>query len=206
MDRKAHRGVVAAVHSEAASQLEAIRQNADLTTMIWSHHWPEQHDHCATIRGRLVCRRCMVLHPVTAVVLLLSVVGAHWPTRFDSIALFVFPIPVVIDFVGEQLRLFRYNARRQIVTTVLAGLALGRSFGRYFADDTDSYFWSVVLLYGGLCGAALVIRFMRDRQVQDRSAALNEAIDPFTVGFENREAFVAYLDSVDPTRIDSSVI
>lgn len=168
---------------------------ADLAAMIWSHHWPEQHDRCVTYRGRRICRRCIVLYPVAFAVLLLSAFGVHWPVRFDAPVMLLLPLPVVIDFIGEQVGLIRYSARRQVVTTALCAVALGRGLGRYFQDLDDTLFWSMVLVYGGLCGLAGLGRLIRSSRFARAEANAEALCDPLAVGFATREEFVAYLDA-----------
>ena len=167
----------------------------DLRSMVWSHHWPDQRDRCARIGGRHVCRRCLVLYPVTLAMLALSLVGGHWPTRFDAVALFVLPLPVVVDFVGEQVDLFRYSARRQVVTTVLAALALGRAFDRYLRHQGDGTFWSMVLIYGGLCAFTVICRHVRDARIARSHHQRMWERDPLATGFSSRDEFVAYLNA-----------
>lgn len=167
----------------------------DLRSMVWSHHWPGQLDRCAWIGGRHVCRRCLVLYPVTLAVLAVSLVGGHWPTRFDAVVLFVLPLPVVVDFVGEQVGLLRYSARRQVATTVLAAVALGRAFDRYLRHQGDGTFWPMVLVYGGLCAFTVVCRHFRDARIARLHHQRMWERDPIATGFSSREEFVAYLNA-----------
>ena len=165
----------------------------DFTTMIWSHHWPEQHDRCAVVGGRLVCRRCLVLYPVAFAVVILATLGVAWPENFDSAALLLLPIPVVADFIAEQVGVIRYSARRQVVTTALGAIALGRGFGRYFDHTSDGLFWSMAGVYGGLCALAAVGRHVRERRIERSAAEAAMLNDPVAVGFSTRDEFVAYM-------------
>jgi len=175
---------------------------SDLRTMVWSHHWPDDHQRCVQVRGKAVCRRCLVLYPLALAMLVLSLAGFGWPARFDTLALFMLPLPVVVDFVGEQLGVLRYSARRQVVTTAFAALALGRSFGRYLDHHGDTTFWSMAMLYGGLCGFTVLCRHARDARLTRRRDERELLADPLAAGFGSREAFLEYL-SVGPR--DSSV-
>lgn len=174
----------------------SFASSVDVGTMVWSHHWPDQHDRCVHVGDRWVCRRCLVLYPVALAVLLLSLLGASWPVRFDTIALFTLPFPMVLDFVGEQLGLVRYSPRRQMIVTALSAPALGRSLGRYLDHQGDRRFWSMTLFYGGICGFVLLCRHIRDSRLQRQRAQVALAADPRTAGFADREAFLSYYSSV----------
>jgi hypothetical protein len=161
--------------------------------MIWTHHWADQHDRCAHVGGRLVCRRCLVLYPVTIVVLLLARVGVRWPESLDTLLLFSLPLPLVLDFAAEHMGFTRYSPRRQIVTTFLGAFALGHAFARYLEHRNDPRFWTMVASYGGLCGGALIVHHLRDRRAMQQRAAALEAADPLVNGFSSREEMLAYL-------------
>ena len=177
--------------NEAATHASYI----DLRTMVWSHHWPQELDRCAVIGGRHICRRCLVLYPVTFGVLALSLLGIHWPVRLDPVAFFMLPLPVVIDFIGEQVGLFRYSPKRQIVMTALAAPALGRSLDRYLHHRGDGSFWAMVLIYGGLCGFTVLCRHIREGRISRARQKRMWERDPMATGFSSKEEFEAYLDA-----------
>jgi uncharacterized membrane protein len=170
------------------------KRNAITSDMIWTHHWADQHDRCAHVGGRLVCRRCLVLYPVTIVVLLLARFGVRWPENLDTLLLFALPLPLVLDFVAEHMGFTRYSPRRQIVTTFLGAIALGHALARYLEHHNDPRFWTMVAVYGGLCGGALIVHHLRDRRAAEQHAAELEAADPLVQGFASREAMLAYFD------------
>jgi hypothetical protein len=124
--------------------------------MLLSHHHPTQYDRCLRIGGRYVCRRCAVLYPAAFAVAALSRAGWHWPASWDPVLLLVLPLPVTLEFVLERLGRARHRPARQIALTLLAAPALGRGLARYLAHPGDPYFWSMVLLFGGACLAALL--------------------------------------------------
>lgn len=167
--------------------------NAITADMLWTHHWADQHDRCAVVGGKLVCRRCLVLYPVTLLVLLLSRIGLHWPSGFDTFLLFALPLPLVLDFVVEHMGFTRYSPKRQMVTTFLGAMALGHAFARYLEHNADPLFWTMVACYAGLCAGALAVHHLRDRNSAQQKAAEAEASDPLINGFATREAMLSYL-------------
>ena len=169
-------------------------QNVLRSEMLWTHHWTNQHDRCAHIGGRLVCRRCLVLYPVTFVVLVLAHFGIRWPENLDTLLLFALPLPLVLDFVSEHMGFTRYSPRRQVATTFLGAIALGHAFARYLDHHNDPRFWTMVSCYGGLCAGALVVHHLRDRRSLQQQDAIREAADPLVHGFANRDEMLAYLD------------
>jgi hypothetical protein len=131
---------------------------------LWlSHHFPEQYDRCVLIGSRHVCRRCLALYPLAFAVMFLSLAGVHWPGSWDGVLLVVLPLPAVVEFVAEQLGAVRYRPRRQVLVTIPLALALGRGFALYVDDPGSRLFWGIVVAYGGVCSAALALRFRREK-------------------------------------------
>jgi hypothetical protein len=162
-----------------------------------SHHWPEQHDRCANLGGRLVCRRCAVLYPVTLGVMVLGFGGLRWSKSLDPLLLFALPLPLVVDYVAEHVGMIAYSARRQIITTAIAAPALGTAFGRYLDHQGDGLFWQVVALYSALCFLAFLVSQRRARKVANVAQQEMEASDPLINGFADREAFLRYLNDAN---------
>jgi hypothetical protein len=133
----------------------------DRTPLWLSHHWPDEYDRCVEIRGRKVCRRCLVLYPVSFVAAVLIGAGASWPERFDEWVLWLLPLPAVVEFVAEQLRLVRHSPRRMVAFTVLLGIACGRLYVLYLDDQGDQLVWSVAATYLLVCVAAWMLRAFR---------------------------------------------
>jgi hypothetical protein len=175
-------------------QMQPVRRTRELITreMLWSHHWADQHDRCAHVGGKLICRRCLVLYPVTILVLALSQFGVGWPGSLDTVLLFFLPLPLVLDFVFEHMGLTRYSPRRQMATTLLGATALGHAFSRYLAQNADPLFWTMTAGYAGLCAGALAVHHLRDQRSAQAQAAHSEASDPLVNGFATREEMLAY--------------
>jgi hypothetical protein len=133
----------------------------DRTPMWLSHHWPDEYDRCVDLRGRKVCRRCLVLYPVSLVAALVLGLVASWPERLDPWFLWLLPLPAVLEFVAEQLRLVRHSPRRLVVLTVPLAVGCGRMYVRYLDDQRDGLVWTVVGTYGIVCVVAWFLRSFR---------------------------------------------
>lgn len=168
-------------------------RSAFVRDMLWTHHWGDEHDRCAHVGGRLVCRRCLVLYPVTIAVLILARFGVRWPGNLDTMLLFALPLPLVLDFVLEHMGYTRYSPRRQLATTFLGAISLGHAFARYLEHNNDPLFWSMVGWYGGLCAGSLVVHHLRDRRSNQQRDAELEAADPLVNGFVSRDEMLTYL-------------
>jgi hypothetical protein len=119
----------------------------------------------------MVCRRCVVLYPISLAVVVVFGLWVPWPHRLDAWLLWLLPLPAVAELAGEQIGLLRPNARRLVAVTVPLAVACGRLYLRYLDDLTDSLVLSVVGVYGGLCVALVVFagsrRAQRDREPSD---------------------------------------
>lgn len=162
--------------------------------MIWTHHWADQHDRCAHVGGRLVCRRCLVLYPVTIIVLVLARFGIQWPNALDTFLMFALPLPLVLDFVFEHMGFVRYSPRRQMATTVLGAIALGHALARYLERNSDPLFWTMIACYSGLCAGSVAVHHLRDRQATQQRMAELVAADPLVHGFTDRAEMLSYLN------------
>jgi hypothetical protein len=125
---------------------------------VWlSHHQPGQLDRCVIIGGRHVCRRCLVLWPLTLVAFALALAGARWPRSADDLLLVVLPLPAVAEFVLEHAGRWPYRPGVQVAVSVPLAAALGAGFDRYVHRPGDTLWWSVVVVYGAVCAGAAVL-------------------------------------------------
>ena len=131
--------------------------------MWMSHHWPEDHDRCISVRGRMVCRRCVVLYPIALLVVVVFGFWDVWPDGADDWVLWLLPLPAVIEFAGEHLGYLRPHAGRLIAVTVPLAVACGRLYLRYIDEPTDELTLSVVGGYGGLCLLLVLLTSSRRR-------------------------------------------
>lgn len=158
-----------------------------------SHHLPHEHDRCVTLGGRLVCRRCLVLYPVAFAVMFLALGGVMWPERLDPILLLGLPIPVTLEYIAEQLGFTRYNAKRQIAVTLLAAPALGTGLAMHITSPFPKWFVTMVLVHGGVAALAHVIASSRRDRTERAERRAAEEADPVLEGFDDADAFRAYL-------------
>ena len=122
---------------------------------MWlAHHYPDDYHRCVLVGRTYVCRRCLVLYPITFAIAL-ATLGWHPGDAVDSLLLFALPVPAVVELVLEQLRVITYEPRRQMLVTVPLALGLGRGFAVYLDDLTSLRFWIPIVLYFGICFAAV---------------------------------------------------
>jgi hypothetical protein len=140
------------------SRARADDASPDSISPMWlAHHFPEDYDRCVRIGRTHVCRRCLVLYPVAFVVLGLSLAGVRWPTSLDVWLLPLLPLPAVVEFVAEHLGWIPARAGLQMAVTVPLGVALGVGFDRYLHHPADPLWWTVVVVYGGVCFASVLV-------------------------------------------------
>jgi len=125
---------------------------------MWlAHHYPEDYDRCVLVGRTHVCRRCLVLYPIAFGVLALALAGVRWPASLDAWLLPLLPLPAVVEFVGEHLGWFPARPLVQVAVTIPLGVALGAGFYRYLHHPADPLWWAVVIGYGGLCFASVLL-------------------------------------------------
>ncbi len=127
------------------------------TPMWLSHHWPGDYDRCVSVAGLHICRRCLVLYPVALVAGIVINVGSWWDETWDPLVLWLFPLPGVIEFVLDNVRVVAYRPRRQVALSALGAVAAGVGYVRYLDDLTDPLVWSVVAVYTSVCLSAAMI-------------------------------------------------
>jgi uncharacterized membrane protein len=137
------------------------------------HHGGELH-RCARVGNTLVCRRCLAAHPVSWLVMILSLAGIGWPVGLDPVILWALPAIAVLEYSAENLGLLRYSARRQAVVSFLCGIAFGRGLARQLRNPGDSLFWTVTLTASGVMVGSLIIN-RRQRAAAERKAEEDEA-------------------------------
>jgi hypothetical protein len=131
---------------------------------LWlSHHPPEELDRCVVVGGRHVCRRCVLLWPLTFVALAVALAGVRWPRSADDMLLVVLPLPAVFEFVLEHAGRVPYRPGVQALVTVPLAAALGVGFYRYVHHPGDVLFWSVTVVYSAVYALAAVAANRRQR-------------------------------------------
>lgn len=139
------------------------RAPGDISPLWLTHHYPEDYGRCVLIGHRRVCRRCLVLYPLAFAVMFLARVGPRRPASLDLLLLVLLPLPAVAEFVLEHLGAMAYRPALQAAVTLPLAAALGVGFDRYLDRQTDPLFWGMVLVYGGVCLASVVVGAQRSQ-------------------------------------------
>lgn len=127
------------------------------TPMYLSHHWPDQYDRCTVIGGMHICRRCLILYPVALVAGVLISLGSWWPEPLNPWVLWLFPLPGVVEFVLDNLRLITYSPVRQMWLSAAGAVAAGVGYSMYLQDTFDATVWAVVAVYTAVCVLSVVV-------------------------------------------------
>ncbi|CAB4817538.1 unannotated protein [freshwater metagenome] len=137
-----------------------------VSPLWYSHHHEEQYDRCVQIGKRHVCRRCVVLYPLvlvsTAALMALGVsIGP-----ILVLGMWILPLPMTLDWIGEYLGQVRYSPSRQVLLTALAAPALGCAFALHLQHAFSPVALAPMTLYVLLCCAALLWRSRKARAVR----------------------------------------
>jgi hypothetical protein len=140
-------------------------------TPIWlSHHYPDQYDRCVRVGSRHVCRRCFWMYPVAFAIGIAAAAGYELPSPWSQLVLVLFPLPALVEFVGEHRGLWDYTPTRHAVLSFLQGIGVGVGFGRYLDNHTDLWWWGIGTLYSLIAlAAALTGKRPDDRTADDHT-------------------------------------
>ena len=159
---------VDAAFAEVAARREAEARSRDADRAarraLWrTHHWPERYDRCATVGRFHVCRRCTWFYSIAFVVAALGLAFdvSPWPASWDGTMVWLLSIPATLEFVGGELGLYRYDARRQAVVTAILAPAVGRGIAAELQDQWSGLFWGPVLVFGTTWFVFAVIGWFR---------------------------------------------
>ncbi len=121
-------------------------------TPLWlSHHHPESYDRCVVIGRRHVCRRCLVLYPVALVIAAVIVAGARAP-QLEIAAMWLLPIGVVVEWVGEHVGGWAHNPRRLVALSAIAAIGAGVALGRHMLHPFETAALLPMLVIAAVCG------------------------------------------------------
>ena len=169
----------------------------DAQRMWLSHHdvdVPEQRDRCAVVGGHHVCRRCLVMYPIALAVMAVALV-VSLPTWI----MFVLPIPVAVEFVGEAAGTWSYHPRRQMALTAIAAPALGLGFARAVDNVGDRALWTMVGVFAVPCVLAALVKGWSDHRKAQALAKAADENHPLLQGFNSAAEFRSYLDAANET-------
>ena len=146
--------------AEKLADIERRQHENKAKAGMWlAHHWPEHHQRCAIIGGRRVCRRCLVLYPVTFAVAVAAAVWdlLLWPRSLDPALIWLLSIPGTVEYLADQLGFLGYNAKRQAIATVLVAIPLGRGLSYELDDRWHWYFWGPLLVFGTIWFVSTIV-------------------------------------------------
>lgn len=127
------------------------------STPLWlSHHEPEQYDRCALVRGRHVCRRCLVLYPGMLAVAGVQLAGVI-PASTGVALMWLASLPVVVEWAAEHVGGVAYSASRQVMTTACAAVAFGVALGRHVRHPFEAAATIPAVTFTVLCLAIWAI-------------------------------------------------
>lgn len=163
----------------AFAEVESRRAVADAhhaaRRALWrTHHWPERYDRCLTISGAHVCRRCTWFYSIAFAVAAIGLAfdASPWPQAWDWPLVWILSIPATLEFIGGELGLYGYSARRQAVVTAILAPAVGRGINAELRDQWSWTFWGPVLVFGTIWFiAAAVGWFRRSGQYSSETSA-----------------------------------
>ena len=162
---------VDAAFAEVAERRAVEAEFTEGRKNLWlAHHWPHRYERCTVVGGRHVCRRCLWFYGVSFLVLAVNAVDVTlWPEGWEPAVLWLLALPATIEFVGGEFGAWRYDARRQVLVTVLMGVAVGRGFFLELSDSGNWAFWGPVLVYGStwFTAAALAWAVRRGQYRED---------------------------------------
>jgi hypothetical protein len=147
---------------------------------MWTaHHWPDHYgERCVRLGRRHWCRRCLALYPLGFFVAALSAAGLPpWPAAADPELVWLLSIPATVAYVGEAVGWFRYSARWQTITTLLAAIAFGRALGAELLDRWNPLFWQPIAVFGGIWFAASVYATRRGRPATPADRPAHSPLD-----------------------------
>lgn len=130
---------------------------ADTASPRWlSHHGAHQRQRCCRIGHTLVCRRCLALYPVAAAVAVLAVL-ADPPAGLATAAMWLLPVPFVVEWTLEHLTGLRYSPRRQVAVTLLAAPALGLTLAAHARDPFTLVAVVPMAVWGSVCAVTALV-------------------------------------------------
>ncbi len=166
-----HLEVAADAFDRRLAQMRYRERRHEGRRRLWlAHHWPEDYGpRCVRIGSNHVCRRCLALYPLGALVAVLAALGhPPWTEELDPAAIWLLSIPATVAFVGEAIGLFDYSPRWQVGTTLVAAVAFGRALGYELTDRWSAEFWQPIAVFGGIWFLASAFQAGTARRVPRR--------------------------------------
>lgn len=163
---------------------------------MWlAHHGPAHAERCLHVHGVAVCRRCAVLYPM-AVLFAVMVLVVDPPASWLVAAMWLLPVPMVLDWVGEHLGWVGYSPIRQVAVTAIGSPALGVALAIHALTPFSWPAVAPVVVWGGLCGAVALGAWWRSLPEEDAGWQERHERDEA----ERRERLDAILAEADARR------
>jgi uncharacterized membrane protein len=137
------------------------KQGPGLLGFLLAHHWSDQLDRCYQIGPKQkpiwLCARCLGVYPVLVGILVVQFFYALSIGWWDYIALFVLPIPALIDWALSRLGIFAGSNLSRTITGAILGLSLGRMVYIHMIDPINKL---VIIQWIVICGYWLLVEIL----------------------------------------------
>ena len=141
---------------------------------LWlSHHGPADLERCVRLGRWHVCRRCLLLWPLTYALIAAQVVLRTPALHPFDLLLPLLLLPPVLEFLEVHTDRRSYSAGRTRLLTPLLALALARLLYRTVLMPWEPVTWTVILTAGVPCAWAAV-GFARRRDTAENLAQRRE--------------------------------
>jgi uncharacterized membrane protein len=147
--------------TDAGHRSPATAATSDPERMWLAHHDAAHAERCLHVGDVAVCRRCAVLYPV-AVLTTVAVLVLDPPQTLLVLAMWLLPVPMVIDWTLEQLGRTRYSPVRQVVVTAVGAPALGAAVAIHAVAPFSLAAVAPVVVWGIACAATAWWAWWRD--------------------------------------------
>jgi hypothetical protein len=119
-----------------------------------THHDPEHQDRCVHLGPVLVCGRCVVLYPIVLATAILTVAADVRPDAAIIAAMWLLPVPMVIEWIAEHAGVATYVPWRQRLLTALAAPGFGLALGEHLRHPFTLVAVLPVLTWVVVCAAS----------------------------------------------------
>ncbi len=177
---------------------DCVADSAHLSPMWLRHHHVDQLDRCCRIANHQVCRRCVVLYPLTVICALLYLAGWWLPPASDPWLLWLLPAPMVAEWAAGMWGA-AYRPRRQILATALGAVASGVALAVHSQTPFAARVAWPVTVYVCLGFAIAAVAGWKAHRVSARSRLTADADEAFERSEAARtQRLVHMLESVRP--------
>ena len=137
-----------------------------ISPLWYAHHHVEQYDRCVQIGKRHVCRRCVVLYPLVLLSAATLIALGVSIAPILVLGMWVLPLPMTLDWIGEYLGQVRHSPSRQVLLTALAAPALGCAFALHLQQAFSPVALAPMTLYVLICCATVMWRSRKARTLR----------------------------------------